>query len=197
MVSNTSRKHLTTVGGDERQLTKNCGRGKTTWLEEYRAVKGYEGLRESIVDDSHGCHQRGESFRFGRQRRCGIPNWCQMGRCCKSTRRCPIMLFAMQMRQNQARSRIGSFLRTIPHRIIEGLLIAAYAIGASRGYIYIRGEYTEPYEIMQKALAEAVDAGLMHKLSNGQHQDFEIEIRRGAGAYICGEETALFESIEG
>jgi NADH-quinone oxidoreductase subunit F len=77
-----------------------------------------------------------------------------------------------------------------PHRTIEGMCIAAYAIGADKGYIYIRGEYPYIVPVLENALDEARTAGYL-----GNH--FDIEIRVGAGAYICGEETALFESIEG
>ena len=77
-----------------------------------------------------------------------------------------------------------------PHRTIEGMCIAAYAIGATKGYIYIRGEYPYIFPVLENALNEARSAGYLGK-------DFDIEIRVGAGAYICGEETALFESIEG
>jgi NADH-quinone oxidoreductase subunit F len=77
-----------------------------------------------------------------------------------------------------------------PHRTIEGMCIAAHAIGASKGYIYIRGEYPYIVPVLENALNEARQAGYLGK-------GFDIEIRVGAGAYICGEETALFESIEG
>jgi NADH-quinone oxidoreductase subunit F len=77
-----------------------------------------------------------------------------------------------------------------PHRTIEGMCIAAYAIGATKGYIYLRGEYPYIVPVLEYALNEARGAGYLGK-------DFDIEIRVGAGAYICGEETALFESIEG
>jgi NADH-quinone oxidoreductase subunit F len=84
-----------------------------------------------------------------------------------------------------------------PHRTLEGLLIAAYAIGASRGYVYIRGEYPRAYRVMQAAVDEARAAGYLGAAGPGSGLACEVELRLGAGAYICGEETALFESIEG
>lgn len=84
-----------------------------------------------------------------------------------------------------------------PHRVIEGLIIAGYAIGAQKGYIYIRGEYSYPFEIMGIAVKEAKKAGLLGNNILGSGFNFEVELRQGAGAYVCGEETALFESIEG
>ncbi len=84
-----------------------------------------------------------------------------------------------------------------PHSLIEGMLIAGYAIGASRGYVYIRGEYPYIVPVLENALAEATGAGYLGQNILGSGFSFDIEIRVGAGAYICGEETALFESIEG
>jgi NADH-quinone oxidoreductase subunit F len=84
-----------------------------------------------------------------------------------------------------------------PHSIIEGMLIAGYAIGAQRGFIYVRGEYPYILPVLENALTEARQAGYLGENLKGSPFSFEIEIRLGAGAYICGEETALFESIEG
>ena len=84
-----------------------------------------------------------------------------------------------------------------PHRTIEGMLIAGYAIGASKGYIYIRAEYPYIFPVLENVLDESRDAGLLGENILGSGFSFDIEIRVGAGAYICGEETALFESIEG
>jgi len=84
-----------------------------------------------------------------------------------------------------------------PHLIIEGMIIGAYAIGAQKGYFYIRGEYLTAYNYVKQSVEEAKAAGYLGKNILGTDFSFDIEIRRGAGAYICGEETALFESIEG
>ncbi len=88
-------------------------------------------------------------------------------------------------------------LRYNPHQLIEGMAIAGYVFGASRGYNYIRGEFWEPYERFQRALEEARAAGLLGSNILGSGFEFDIEAHLGAGAYICGEETALLESIEG
>jgi NADH-quinone oxidoreductase subunit F len=88
-------------------------------------------------------------------------------------------------------------LRFNPHQVIEGMAIAAYAMGASVGYNYIRGEYFEPYERFAAALQEAQEAGLLGSNIFGSGFDFHLYSHRGAGAYICGEETALMESLEG
>lgn len=88
-------------------------------------------------------------------------------------------------------------LRYNPHALIEGMAIAGYTIGATVGYNYMRGEFWEPYERFEQALAEARAAGLIGKNVLGSGLDFELHSHLGAGAYICGEETALLESIEG
>jgi NADH-quinone oxidoreductase subunit F len=88
-------------------------------------------------------------------------------------------------------------LRYNPHALIEGMIICGYAIGGVAGYNYIRGEFWEPYERFEAALAEAREAGLLGKNILGSGFDFDIHTHLGAGAYICGEETALLESLEG
>ena len=88
-------------------------------------------------------------------------------------------------------------MRWTPHALIEGCAIAAYAIGAERIYIYIRGEFTEPWRIMEQAVAEAYRAGALGENAFGSGKRIDVVLHRGAGAYICGEETALMNSIEG
>jgi NADH-quinone oxidoreductase subunit F len=88
-------------------------------------------------------------------------------------------------------------LRYNPHALIEGMAIAGYTIGATVGYNYIRGEFWEPYERFEAAIAEAREAGLLGKNILRSGVDFELHTHLGAGAYICGEETALIESLEG
>jgi NADH-quinone oxidoreductase subunit F len=84
-----------------------------------------------------------------------------------------------------------------PHRTLEGLIVEAFAIGAHFGYIYVRGEYPRAFACLGEALDEAREAGYLGSNILGSGFDFDVELRLGAGAYICGEETALFESIEG
>ena len=88
-------------------------------------------------------------------------------------------------------------LRFNPHQVIEGMAIGAYAMGATVAYNYIRGEYWEPYERFETALQEARQLGLIGKNILSSGVDVELYSHLGAGAYICGEETALMESLEG
>ena len=88
-------------------------------------------------------------------------------------------------------------IRNDPQKLIEGCLLASYAMQAHICYIYIRGEYFNESVVLEKAIAEAYDAGLIGKNACGSDWDLDIYVHRGAGAYICGEETALLESLEG
>ena len=88
-------------------------------------------------------------------------------------------------------------IRHDPHKLIEGALIASFAMRARACYIYIRGEYIREAQALEKAIAEAYAAGLVGKNAAGSGYDFDIFCHRGAGAYICGEETAMLESLEG
>ncbi|MEE2804865.1 MAG: NADH-quinone oxidoreductase subunit NuoF [Pseudomonadota bacterium] len=103
---------------------------------------------------------------------------------------------------NSDESEPGTFkdrdiLRYNPHQLIEGMALACYATGSTVGYNYIRGEYHEPWLRFEAALSEARTAGLIGSNILGSGTDFELYSQRGAGAYICGEETGLLESLEG
>jgi NADH-quinone oxidoreductase subunit F len=88
-------------------------------------------------------------------------------------------------------------MEKIPHLLIEGMIVSSYALGANQSYIYIRGEYMWILEILEKAIAEAKAAGFLGKNILGSGFDLELGVAPGGGAYICGEETALIESLEG
>jgi NADH-quinone oxidoreductase subunit F len=88
-------------------------------------------------------------------------------------------------------------IRHDPHKLIEGALIAGFAMRARAAYIYIRGEYIFEAKVLEQAVAEAYSAGLLGKNAAKSGYDFDVFVHRGAGAYICGEETAMIESLEG
>jgi NADH dehydrogenase (ubiquinone) flavoprotein 1 len=88
-------------------------------------------------------------------------------------------------------------MRKDPHKLVEGCLLAGFAMRARAGYIYIRGEYFNEALVMQEAIHEAYQAGFLGKNACGSGYDYDLYLHRGAGAYICGEETALIESLEG
>lgn len=88
-------------------------------------------------------------------------------------------------------------MRYTPHLLIEGMIIGAHAIGAKTGYIYIRGEYTREAKLLDEAIEEAYEKGFLGKKVLGKDFHFDLTVHRGAGAYICGEETGLLNSLEG
>lgn len=88
-------------------------------------------------------------------------------------------------------------LRHEPHKLVEGCLLSGFAIGARCAWVYVRGEFCREAAALQRAVDEAYDAGLLGKDAAGSGIEFDVRLHRGAGAYICGEETALLESLEG
>jgi NADH-quinone oxidoreductase subunit F len=186
----------TFVYGDQRILTKNCGKGKTFNLMDYWKVDGYRALKKVItmtpsaviaeIKASGLVGRGGAAFPTGVKwegaaNAVGEPKY--------------VVCNADEAEPGTFKDRI--MMEDDPHRVLEGLIIAAYAIGASKGYIYIRGEYDLPFQVITQAVKDAQEAGILGDKILGSNFNFEIEIRQGAGAYICGEETALFESIEG
>ena len=186
----------TTLGGDVNILTENCGCDHTTWLEEYKTLGGYEALQKGLkmggekiikeIKASGLLGRGGAAFPTGIKwegalKAAGQPKY--------------IVCNADEAEPGTFKDRV--MMEDVPHRILEGMLIGAFAIGANKGFMYIRGEYQTQYKIMQQALQEARQAGYLEENILGSGWDFEIELRRGAGAYICGEETAQFDSIEG
>ncbi len=181
---NWDERPVTFVGGTVRRLTARCGNG-TTFLEAYGGYHAWERARQlspqQVIEEvkASGLFGRGgAAFPTGLKwegaaRAEGTPKY--------------VVCNADESEPGTFKDRV--LLSEDPHQVLEGMRIAAYAIGAEKGYIYLRGEYGYIRPILEKALAEAQSAGLL--------DGFEIEIRMGAGAYICGEETALFESIEG
>jgi NADH-quinone oxidoreductase subunit F len=173
------------VYGSIHELTANCGNGTTT-LAKYGEYSAYQkALKIKPEDVITEIKSSGLVGRGGAAFPTGI-KW--EGAAKAEGLQKYIVCNADESEPGTFKDRI--LLLDDPHRAIEGMCIAAYAIGASKGYIYIRAEYPYIIPVLEKALDEAREAGYL-----GQH--FEIEIRVGAGAYICGEETALFESIEG
>lgn len=174
------------VYGQIRELTKNCGKGKTTYLREYGEYKAL--MKAKSMPQEKVIAEVKESGLVGRGG-AAFPTGVKWEGAFKAEANQKYIIC------NADESEPGTFKDRIlllddPHSIVEGMCIAGYAIGASKGFIYVRGEYPYIIPVLEKALDEARDAGYLGK-------DFDIEVRVGAGAYICGEETALFESIEG
>ncbi len=178
--------------GPLRMLTANCGHG-TTSLDQHG---GYVGLKQALTmsptDVIAQVKASGLVGRGGAAFPTGI-KWEGAAQAPGSPKY--IVCNADESEPGTFKDRV--LLLDDPHSVIEGMLIAGYAIGASRGFIYIRGEYPYVVPALEGALAEARAAGYLGQNILDSGFAFDIDIRVGAGAYICGEETALFESLEG
>lgn len=171
----------------------------TPWsMDTYRQVGGYAVLqrilREKTSPDDIIAELKTSSLR-GRGG-AGFPTglkWSFMPR--NSTKQKYVLCNSDEGEPGTFKDR--DILRYNPHQVIEGMVIAGYVMGATVGYNYLRGEFHEPFARMEQALKEAREAGLLGKNIFGSGFDFELHNVLGAGAYICGEETALMESLEG
>lgn len=186
----------TVIGGDVHRLTKNCGKGSRTNLDQYLASGGYAGLRKAIsLSPKEVISQVKESGLVGRGGAAFPTGMKWEGAANADEKEKYLVCNGDEAEPGTFKDRV--LMEDDPHLIIEGMLIAAYAIGSQKGYYYIRGEYLTSYKYAKLAVEEARQAGFLGENILGSGFSFDIEIRRGAGAYVCGEETALFESIEG
>ncbi|MFG3659463.1 NADH-ubiquinone oxidoreductase-F iron-sulfur binding region domain-containing protein [Streptomyces sp. NPDC047706] len=184
------------AGSPDLVLLRRVGVVDPASLDDYRAHGGYTALRRAFalgpagvireVTDSGLAGRGGAAFPTGRkwQATASQPDHPHYVVC------------------NADESEPGTFKDRVlmegdPYALVEAMTIAGYATGAHRGYLYLRGEYPRALHRLEHALAQARARGLLGDDVLGQGYAFDIEIRRGAGAYICGEETALFNSIEG
>ncbi len=178
-------------------VLRNCGLINPTSIEDYISVDGFGGLSKVLetmsTDDVieqmkiSGLRGRGGA---------GFPTWLKWS----FTKKTPSDVKYILCNADEGDP--GAFMdRSVlegdPYNLIEGMAIGAYAIGASQGYVYVRAEYPLAVERLQKAIARAKEVGLLGKNILGKGFDFDLEIRMGSGAFVCGEETALIASIEG
>ncbi len=185
------------VYGDPRFILARAGRINPESLEDYQNHGGYQGLKKAIqmepsqvidmVEDSGILGRGGAMFPTGRK-------W-------RFTREAEGAVKHIVV--NADESEPGTFkdrclMEEDPFAIIEAATLAGYAVGAKNGWIFVRGEFPRSYNRLKTAIEKARASGLLEKNILGKAGfDFDIKIRKGAGAYICGEETALFEAIEG
>ena len=178
-------------------LLRNCGRIDPQRIEDYIAQDGYQALARTI--EANDPPQVIETMRTSGLRGrggAGFPTWRKW----KFTRDAAgdekfVVCNADEGDPGAFMDR--SILEGDPHSVIEGMAIAAHTVGAERGYIYVRAEYPLAVERLKIALAQARERGLLGKNILGSEFDFDMEIRMGSGAFVCGEETALLTSIEG
>ena len=169
-----------------------------TRLSEYEKVGGYESLKKSlkmersaVLDELLAANVRGRGgagFPMGRKASF-LPKPGETSK--------PIYLVANADESEPGTFKDREILARLPHMFIEGVVIASHVIGANAAFVYLRGEYLTEFEIVRDALEEARRAGLVGPNVLGSGWDLTVVIHRGAGAYICGEETALLESLEG
>jgi NADH-quinone oxidoreductase subunit F len=192
------REFIPQLGNPQLRLLRRVGHVDPTNLQEYLGTEGYEALRrvmqigpEAVVQEvteSRLLGRGGAAFPTGkkweavfRQRQPGSVHY--------------VICNADESEPGTFKDHV--FMKGDPFALIEGLTIAAFAVGAEKGFIYIRGEYPEPFRILSQTIQAARENHFLGNNILGSSFSFDIELRRGAGAYICGEETALFNSIEG
>jgi len=185
------------IGKQVRVVLKNAGSIDPESIEEYISQNGYEALGRAVttmtpaqvLDEVKASNIQGRGGAF-------FPTGLKWGFAAKEKSEVKYIIC------NADEGEPGTFkdrliLEGDPHAVIEGMALAGYAVGACQGYVYIRGEYHMSIARMQRAIEQARSNGLLGKSIFGSKFNFDLEIREGAGAYICGEETALIESIEG
>lgn len=180
-----------------RIVLDNCGRIDPDSIEEYIANDGYFALGQALAEMSPGqvldtVTESGLRGRGG----AGFPTGRKWSFCADAQADQKYVIC------NADEGEPGTFKDRLimegdPHKVIEGMALCGYAIGASMGYVYIRGEYRLSIERLEKAIADAREKGLLGKGIFGSDFAFDLEVKIGAGAYVCGEETALIESMEG
>ncbi|HEX6174341.1 MAG TPA: NAD(P)H-dependent oxidoreductase subunit E [Candidatus Binatia bacterium] len=189
-------KPISFVGGDIRILTSSCGQGHSTTFAEYSSGGGYAALKKALTITPQDVIAEVKAAGLVGRGGAAFPTGIKWEGAAKAVGQPKYIVC------NADESEPGTFKDRIlmeedPHRTIEGMIIAAHAVGARYGYIYIRGEYPCAFKAMNDAVDEARRSGIIGENILGSGLDFDIEMRLGAGAYICGEETALLESIEG
>jgi len=178
-------------------VLENSGRIDPERLEDYVAAEGYQGLSRALTQMSpeeviaeisaSGLRGRGGA---------GYPTGLKWATVSKA--RGDIKYVICNADEGDPGAFMDrSVLESDPHRILEGMAIAAYAVGANQGYIYVRSEYPLAIERLRRAIRQAKRAGLLGTDILGTRFSFDVELRLGAGAFVCGEETALIASIEG
>lgn len=183
----------------KRIVLRNCGIIDPTSIEEYCARDGYKAIEKILnSSDLNPAAVIEEMKKSGLRGRggAGFPTWMKWSFAAKQEDPEKYLIC------NGDEGDPGAFMdRSVlegdPHSVIEGMLIAAYAIGARKGYIYVRAEYPLAVSRLTKAIADAEEKGFLGSNIMGKGMEFVLKIKEGAGAFVCGEETALIGSIEG
>jgi NADH:ubiquinone oxidoreductase subunit F (NADH-binding)/NAD-dependent dihydropyrimidine dehydrogenase PreA subunit len=179
-----------------RIVLRNCGLIDPDDLDHYLARDGYKGFEKCLAmtwgDVLDTIKRSGLRGRGG----AGFPTWRKWATC-RDTESDQRYLICNADEGDPGAFMNRSLIEGDPHAVLEGMLIAAYTIGASQGYIYIRAEYPLAIKRLKKAIAQMRELSLLGQNILGSDFSFDIKIKEGAGAFVCGEETALIASIEG
>jgi bidirectional [NiFe] hydrogenase diaphorase subunit len=178
-------------------VLENCGRINSESLEEYTAAEGYAALAKTLTEMSPAevieeVRKSGLRGRGGGGYSTGL-KWGIVSKAASDQKY--VICNADEGDPGAFMDR--SVLEGDPHRVLEGMAIAGYAVGASQGFIYVRAEYPLAIERLRTAIKQAERLGLLGNRILESHFNFRIDVRIGAGAFVCGEETALIRSIEG
>lgn len=184
------------LGRQVKVTTQLCGVIDPASLDDYLAHDGYEAFKLALSMPPEKVIQIVKDSRLRGRGGAGFPTGIKWEICRKQPGQRKFLIC------NAAEGDPGAFMdRSMiegdPHRVLEGMLIAAWAIGASKGYIYVRAEYPLAIKMLRNAIKQAEAFGVTGKNILGSGMDFEFIIKEGAGAFVCGEETALMHSIEG
>jgi NADH-quinone oxidoreductase subunit F len=167
-------------------------------LADYQAAGGYQGLRRALAQTPIQVQQAVTASGLRGRGGAGFPTgmkWSFMPKPGKDDRPRYIACNADESEPGTFKDR--AIMERDPHQLLEALIIAGWAMQAKAAYIYIRGEYVHPSRVLEKAIAEAYEKGFLGPKVLGFDFSFDVFVHRGAGAYICGEETGLMESLEG
>lgn len=181
---------------EKKLLTKRIGQINPLSIDDAIKHGGYEALKSALNQERLHLIETIEQARLRGRGGAAFPMHIKMMSMAKQTETTRYLIC------NADEGEPGNFkdrylMEHDPHQMIEGMIIAAYAIRATKGYIYIRGEFDKPIAIMHETLKTAREHNMLGKNILGTDFSFDIEIRTGAGSYVCGEEFALIESIEG
>ncbi|MDA3953282.1 MAG: NADH-quinone oxidoreductase subunit NuoF [Bacteroidales bacterium] len=180
----------------KRLVLNNCGIIDPTNLNHYIANKGYTGLQEALQRSSQDVIERLKESGLRGRGGAGFPTW-RKWQFCKDQDNDTKYLICNADEGDPGAFMNRSLLEGDPHSLIEGMVIAGYAIGASMGYIYCRAEYPLALERLRLAISQAEEKNLLGNDIMGSGINFKLKVKEGAGAFVCGEETALIASIEG
>jgi NADH-quinone oxidoreductase subunit F len=192
----TSLFELPVLKSQVRRILRNCGFIDPSNIHHYIAHNGYSGLRKVLESKPPEIIEKLKNSGLRGRGGAGFPTWLKWQLCRESEDETKYLIC------NADEGDPGAFmnrslLESDPHSVLEGILIAGYTIGAKKAYLYCRAEYPLALKRVKHAIKQMNENNILGEKILGYNFDFEIEVKEGAGAFVCGEETALIASIEG